>query len=140
MRTECAHFGAVEDMSGPGAATGVLDNISESNADAANRRVAELSAERDRIASKIESLQNQVLAEQDIEALVHDVRTYCNGLELMLRSMHPDERQIAARRCVESMEIDKTNKSATLNLRVVPTTVLGEHGARTTSIELLLKR
>ncbi len=116
----------------------VLDNISEANADTANRRVAELSDERDQIESKLESLQNQVLADQDIEMLVHDVRTYCNGLELMLRSVHLDERQIAARRCVESIEIDRANTTATLGLRIVPTTVLGQYGATTATISISL--
>jgi DNA-binding TFAR19-related protein (PDSD5 family) len=116
----------------------VLDNISDVNADAANKRVAELSIERDHIAAHIESIRNKLLAAQDVQHLIEDVRLFCSELAKMLRSEQPDERQIAARRCVESIEIDKANKDATLSLRTVPTTVLGQHGATTATISISL--
>jgi len=118
----------------------VLDNISAVNADVANRRVAELTEQRDQVATQIESIKNKMFAAQDVHHLIEDVRSFCEELGRTLRSDQPDERQIAARRCIHSIRIDRPSKTATVALRNVPTTVLGENGAASTSIELSLKR
>jgi len=110
------------------------------NADVANRRVAELTEQRDQVATQIESIKNKMFAAQDVHHLIEDVRSFCEELGRTLRSDQPDERQIAARRCIHSIRIDRPSKTATVALRNVPTTVLGENGAASTSIELSLKR
>ncbi|MCH8823859.1 MAG: recombinase family protein [Planctomycetes bacterium] len=104
----------------------LLDNINASNRDIANRRLDEITLERNSIESQLTSLNLLVMEEAEIKELVQETILYTTSLDSILHHGLFDDRRSAIRHCVKNIFIDRDHSQAIIALRILPTFVGGQ--------------
>lgn len=98
----------------------LLDSISPATRDLVGERLAELRAERERLATRSEELDRMAGQQGEVRDTVHDLERFLAGLEWTLTHGVNEERLTALRKCVEGIRIDKSAGRATLMVRALP--------------------
>ncbi|MCH8824638.1 MAG: recombinase family protein [Planctomycetes bacterium] len=114
----------------------LLDNINASNRDIANRRLDEITLERNSIESQLASLNLFIMEEADIKELVQETILFTSSLASMLNHGLFDDRRSAIRRCAKNIFIDRDNNQAIIALRILPTFVGGQATEKTTDVKV----
>ncbi|UCD73780.1 MAG: recombinase family protein [Phycisphaerales bacterium] len=116
----------------------LLDNITKANRDLVDQRLAELTKEREQLETKIESLDHLTLTEAEVGDLDADTRRFVACLGPSLREGPLDQRQAAARRCIDGIVIDRRKGEARIQVRVLPTIAGSQAGLETEVIHAAL--
>ena len=103
----------------------MLDNITNTNRDLIDTRIGELSLERERLESKLESLAHLALSQEEQEQIIAETSRFIASLPSSLTKSPVDDRQAAIRRCVDGIVVDRTRGTATIEVRRVPTVAGG---------------
>ncbi len=99
----------------------MLDNITAANRDLVDTRIGELSLERDRLESKLESLANLTFSQKEQEEIIAETSRFIGALPSLLTGGPLEDHQAAIRRCVEQIVVDRANSAVKIELRKVPT-------------------
>jgi len=114
----------------------LLDNINASNRDIANRRLDEITLERNSIESQLSSLNLFIMEEADIKELVQETILFTSSLDSALKHELFDDRRSVIRRCVKSIFIDRDNSQAIIALRILPTFIGGQATEMTNDVKV----
>ena len=98
----------------------LLDNITETNRDHVDRRLNELTTEKQQIEARLEELERLSLSQAEIDTIVNEGMQFLSGLEFTLHNGLPHEKLTALRQCVEKIGINKPTGEITLAIRTVP--------------------
>jgi site-specific DNA recombinase len=98
----------------------LLDNITETNRDHVDRRLNELTTQKQQIEVRLEELERLSLSQGEIDTIVHDSIQFLAGLESTLNNSLPQEKLTTLRQCIEKIKIDKPTGEVTLAIRTVP--------------------
>jgi DNA invertase Pin-like site-specific DNA recombinase len=98
----------------------LLDNITETNRDHVDRRLNELTTQKQQIEARLEELERLSLSQAEIDTIVNEGMQFLAGLEFILHNSLPHEKLTALRQCVEKIEINKPAGKFTLVIRTVP--------------------
>ena len=99
----------------------MLDNITAANRDLVDTRIGELSLERERLESKLESLANLTFSQKEQEEIIAETSRFIGALPSLLTGEPLEDHQAAIRRCVEQIVVDRANSTLKIELRKVPT-------------------
>ncbi len=99
----------------------MLDNITAANRDLVDTRIGELSLERERLESKLESLANLTFSQKEQEEIIAETSRFIGALPSLLTGGPLEDHQAAIRRCVEQIVVDRANSTLKIELRKVPT-------------------
>ena len=98
----------------------LLDNITATNRDLVDQRLAQLKEQKHGIECRLDELERLAASQGQIKEMVSEARQFLASLESTLREGLPHEKLLALRQCVESIKIDLPRASAVLRLRAVP--------------------
>jgi len=112
----------------------LLDNLTETNRDHVDKRLNELTAQKQQIETRLEELERLSLSQAEIDTTVTEGMRFLAGLEFTLRNGLPEEKLTALRRCIERIHINKPAKKAVLAIRLVPVGGLNAIQERSISI------
>ena len=98
----------------------LLDNITETNRDHVDRRLNELTTQKQQIEARLEELERLSLSQAEIDTIVNESMQFLAGLEFTLHNSLPHEKLTALRQCIEKMEINKPAGEVMLAIRTVP--------------------
>ena len=98
----------------------LVDNITETNRHHVDRRLNELTTQKQQIEVRLEELERLSLSQAEIDTIVHEGMQFQAGLEFTLHNSLPQEKLTAIRQCVEKIEINKSTSEITLVIRKVP--------------------
>lgn len=98
----------------------LIDNLTETNRAAVDKRLLELEAERQEVERAVESIAHRAMSKRAIDQLVDETGAFVNGLESTLNGTDHEQRQAAIRRCVAGIEIDRDTCHAAIDLRPLP--------------------
>jgi DNA invertase Pin-like site-specific DNA recombinase len=98
----------------------LLDNITETNRDHVDKRLSELTTQKQQIESRLEELDRLSLSQAEIDTIVTEGMQFLGGLEFTLGNGLPEEKLTALRQCIEKIHIDKPANSARISIRMVP--------------------
>jgi len=98
----------------------LLDSITPTMREEAERRLGQLRAERTRLEARGAELELLQAGQVQVREAVHEQEKFLAGLEFTLRRGVPEERKAALRRCVSSIVVEKAGASATISLRKLP--------------------
>ncbi len=112
----------------------LLDNLTETNRDHVDKRLNELTTQKQQIETRLEELERLSLSQAEIDTIVTEGMRFLAGLEFTLRNGLPEEKLTALRRCIERIHINKPAKKAVLAIRLVPVGGLNAVQERSISI------
>ena len=112
----------------------MLDNITKTNRDLIDTRIGELSLERERLESKLESLAHLALSQEEQEQIIAETSRFIASLPSSLTERPLDDRQAAIRRCVDGIVVDRTDGTLRIELRTVPTVAGGSLAPSTETV------
>ena len=112
----------------------LLDNLTETNRDHVDKRLNELTTQKQRIETRLEELERLSLSQAEIDTIVTEGMRFLAGLEFTLCNGLPEEKLTALRRCIERIHINKPAKKAVLAIRLVPVGGLNAVQERSISI------
>jgi len=98
----------------------LLDNITATNRELVDQRLAELKQRKHELEARLEELDRLVTSQAEIRGIVADASQFLSGMELTLREGLAQEKLSALRRCVEKISIHKPDGTVRLMLRSVP--------------------
>lgn len=98
----------------------LLDNISENNRDHVDKRLNELTTQKQQIQSRLEELERLSLSQGEIDTIVTEGMQFLESLEFTLRNGLAEEKLTALRLCIEKILIDKPANNMRLLIRLVP--------------------
>ena len=90
-----------------------------------DRRLNELTAQKQQIEVRLEELERLSLSQAEIDTLVNEGMQFLAGLEFTLHNGLPHEKLTAIRQCVEKIGLNKPAGEITLAIRTVPMGNLG---------------
>jgi hypothetical protein len=99
----------------------LLDNITKANRDLVDQRLEELTKERERLETRIDSTDHLVLSEAEMRDLVAETARFVATLGPSLREGPLDERHAAVHRCADEILIEPDKGEARTAVRVLPT-------------------
>ncbi|MBW8040637.1 MAG: hypothetical protein FVQ85_11610 [Planctomycetes bacterium] len=98
----------------------LLDNITETNRDHVDRRLNELTTQKQQIETRLEELERLSLSQAEIDTIVNEGMQFLASLEFTLDNSLPQEKLTAIRQCVEKIGINKPVGEITLAIRTAP--------------------
>ena len=98
----------------------LLDNITETNREFVDKRLNELSSQRQQLEQRLEELDRLSISQVEIQATVADSMKFISSLEFTLHKGLPQEKLAALRQCIERIWIDKPSGIVKLTIRLVP--------------------
>ena len=98
----------------------LLDNITETNRDHVDRRLNELTTQKQQLEVRLEELERLSLSQSEIDTIVSEGMQFLAGLEFTLNNNLPQEKLTALRQCAEKIKIDKPVGEIKLVVRTVP--------------------
>lgn len=117
----------------------LLDNITPINRDLVDHRIAELKIECGQLEDERKALEHMAVTSGEIDALLHDVTGFIDGLPAALASDSTDIRQWALRRCIERIVVNAEASGFDVHVRRLPTTALGSKKSDTDSVVVGLR-
>lgn len=114
----------------------LLDNITATNRDLVDARLKELSRDKQELELRLEELDRLSVSQGEIQSIVSDSMQCLAGLEHILRSGVPEEKQTALRQCVERVHIDAPRGSATVGAHLFPASGLSSRVERDVDFQL----
>ncbi|MHC4695469.1 MAG: recombinase family protein [Planctomycetota bacterium] len=85
----------------------LLDNITSANREFADKRLKELTDQRQQLETRLDELDRLTATQAEIQAIVSDAGRFLSSLEFSLRQGVPQERLVALRQCIERIHINK---------------------------------
>ncbi len=98
----------------------LLDNITETNREFVDKRLNELSNQRQQLEQRLEELDRLSISQVEIQATVADSIKFISSLEFTLHKGLPQEKLVALRQCIERTWINKPSGNIKLAIRLVP--------------------
>lgn len=98
----------------------LLDSISPANRDEIDRRLIELTREREGLAEELEVLDRADHSIGEAEAMADEAAAFLAKLEPTLRSASAAEVKAALRRCVRAIVIDSESRAAGVEINALP--------------------
>ena len=98
----------------------LLNNITPVNREYVDKRLKELTAQRQQLESRLEELERISLSQAEIDTIVKDAMGFITGLEPVLREGLPQEKLLALRQCIQHITISKPENSVRILFRLVP--------------------
>ncbi len=98
----------------------LLDNITNTNREFVDRRLKDLTAQREQLEARLEELDHLTATQAEIQSIVAETFKFLSGLALTLRRGLPQEKLVALRQCIERIHINQPKREAKINLRSVP--------------------
>jgi len=98
----------------------LLDNITETNREFVDKRLNELSNQRQQLEQRLEELDRLSISQVEIQATVADSIKFISSLEFTLHKGLPQEKLVALRQCIERIWINKPTGNIKLAIRLVP--------------------
>lgn len=98
----------------------LLDNITETNREFVDKRLNELSSQRQLLEQRLEELDRLSISQVEIQATVADSIKFISSLEFTLHKGLPQEKLVALRQCIERIWINKPTGTIKLAIRLVP--------------------
>ena len=98
----------------------LLDNITEANREFVDKRLNELSNQRQQLQQRLEELDRLSISQVEIQATVADSIKFISSLEFTLHKGLPQEKLVALRQCIERIWINKPSGNIKLATRLVP--------------------
>ena len=98
----------------------LLDNITDTNRNRVDKRLNELTTQKQQIETRLEELERLLLSQVEIDTIVTDGMQFLGGLEFTLRNGLAEEKLTALRLCIEKILIGKPANSMRLLIRLVP--------------------
>mgnify|MGYP001609918796 CR=1 FL=1 len=98
----------------------LLDNLTETNRNLVDKRLNELTTNKQQIEVRLEELERLSLSQAEIDTITSEGMRFLAGLDFTLRNGLPEEKLTALRRCIEKIHINKPARKATLAIRLVP--------------------
>jgi len=112
----------------------LLDNITETNREYVDKRLNELSKQKQQLEQRLEELDRLSISQEEIQEIVIDSMRFISALEFTLLKGLPQEKLVALRQCIEKIFIDKPAGIFKLKNRLVPV------GNLQATEELLIRR
>jgi len=103
----------------------LLDNITETNREFVDQRLAELTKQRQQLETRLEELDRLSMSQAEIKSIVDEAMQFLAGLEHTLHHGLPQEKLVALRQCVERIRINMPASKAGLVMRRIPVTSNG---------------
>jgi DNA invertase Pin-like site-specific DNA recombinase len=98
----------------------LLDNITEASRQYVDKRLNELTQQKQQLEARIEELDRLSLSQAEVETIIADAMQFLSGLECILRQGLPQEKLVALRQCIEKVSINKPSGTVRLTVRSVP--------------------
>lgn len=98
----------------------LLDNMTAINRASVDRRLAEIAATRAALEQEQDELQQATLGREEIRAFVHETAQFIQTLELQLVGVSVTDRQVAIRRCVDTLIYNRETRVVELIIRDIP--------------------
>lgn len=98
----------------------LLDNLTETNREFVDKRLNELSSQRQLLEQRLEELDRLSISQVEIRATVADSIKFISSLEFTLHKGLPQEKLVALRQCIERVLINKPAGILKLAIRLVP--------------------
>ncbi len=113
----------------------LLDHLTERNREIADRRVAELAEERERIERRLDSNTRASLASGRIGSIAEEAHEAVRALGAILRSGSMEERAATIRRCVERGVVEFPKRRVKVFVRALPDSAEGPIEMRVEAVE-----
>ena len=97
----------------------LLDNITESNRLYVDKRLNELSKQKQLLEHRLEELNRLSISQNEVQEIVADSIQFISSLEYTLLKGLPQEKLVALRRCIEKIFIDKPAGNIKMIIRLV---------------------
>jgi hypothetical protein len=101
----------------------LLDNITATNRDFVDKRLAELSKEQQHLAVQSEQLEALSLSQAQVQALVEETLRFLRHLEAALRDGVPEEKRAALRQCVQRVAVAANSSAISVAVAHIPSAV-----------------
>jgi Recombinase zinc beta ribbon domain len=98
----------------------LLDNITPTNRAHVDKRLTELTAQRQQLEKRLDELDLLASTQAEINAVATEAMQFISGLEFTLRQGLPQEKLTALRQCIERIHIGDPNSPVRITLRAVP--------------------
>ncbi len=96
------------------------NNITETNRGHVDRRLNELTTQKQQIEVRLEELERLSLSQAEIDTIVNESMQFLAGLEFTLHNSLPQEKLTTLRQCIEKIKINKSSGEISLVIRKVP--------------------
>lgn len=98
----------------------LLDNITATNREFVDQRLAKLKEQKHEIECRLDELERLAASQGQIRDVVSDARQFLSSLESTLHEGLPHEKLLALRQRLESITVDQPGGAITLAIRSVP--------------------
>ncbi len=98
----------------------LLDNITQANRELVDKRLAELTKQRQQLESRLEELDRLVVSKAEIKSITDEAMQFLASLEFTLRNGLPQEKLEALRLCIERILIGQSAGKINLTIHKVP--------------------
>ena len=98
----------------------LLDNITETNRQYVDKRLNELTQQKQQLEARIEELDRLSLSQAEIKSIVAETMRFLSSLDFTLSEGLPQEKLVALRQCIEKISINKPAGTVRLTVRSVP--------------------
>ena len=98
----------------------LLDNITATNREFVDQRLAELKKQQHEVECRLDELERLAASQGQVKEIVSEARQFIASLESTLCEGLPHEKLLALRQCLESITIDQPGGVVTLSVRSVP--------------------
>ena len=98
----------------------VIIDITETNRSFVDKRLNELTQQKQLLEARIEELDRLCLSQADIKNIVADAIRFISGLEFTLHQGLPQEKLVALRQCIEKIWVNKPAGEIKMAIRTVP--------------------
>jgi len=98
----------------------LLDNITPTNRKLVDKRLGDLTQKRKELELNLEELDSLDLSRAEIVSIVSETMQFLASLELTLHEGLPQEKLVALRQCIQSIDIKKSAGQIRIILRTIP--------------------
>ncbi|MBL8745369.1 MAG: recombinase family protein [Phycisphaerae bacterium] len=117
----------------------LVDNLTDTNRDHVDRRLLELTKQREMLERDLRSLDHMAIGQTAIADLKDEVKSFLTRLPETLGNGRPELRRAALQRCIERVVIEREKRAATVMVRCVPAIAGGPRGGAVEAVEVKLK-
>ncbi|MHC4466971.1 MAG: recombinase family protein [Planctomycetota bacterium] len=98
----------------------LLDNLNETNREFVDKRLNELSKQRQQLEQRLEELDRLSISQGEVQTMAADAMKFISSLEFTLQKGLPQEKLTVLRQCIERVWINKPKNTMKLAIRLIP--------------------